>query len=197
MSWMSRRHRTIRGHKWFEAAINDTSRTTEGTVRADIRISPQTPPDLTQSIPRFPLGGGSGAGRAAELRELAHCTQCHSAEQQHIRGASFSGTAFSPASQTRVLLSNSACALLPGQRAQRRSLHPGAELSFSMSCLPGTRNLVAQAGTAHAAMLLTGFQLTWKSCFTCGAILQPNSLAIPGSKPCPTVPVKASRASFK
>ena len=47
-------------------------------------------------------------------------------------------------------------------RGALRSLHPATELSFSMSCQPGTENPVFHAGRAHNATLPTIFQLIWK-----------------------------------
>lgn len=153
---------------------NDTPRTIEGRVRADILAPHKSVPSVNSSgfhpkrvsIPldstpgshTHPLTKGTGAARAAELRSFRSSFYplplCSS--RSRALGVIPSWHGIFHAKPDRSLLSNSACALLPGQRAQR-SLHPATELSFSMSCLPRTRNLIAQAGRAHAAMLLTVF----------------------------------------
>lgn len=96
------------------------------------------------------------AGRATKLKEPILPAAILQQQEQSTRRVISSWHEISHGEPDRSLLSNSACALLPGQRAQR-SLHPETELSFSMSRLPRTRNLVAQAGKAHSAMLLTVF----------------------------------------
>lgn len=127
------------------------------------------PPDSTQSASRFPLIPPQArtpipSQRAWEPRGPAELRSFKSSfyplplcsSRSRALGVIPSWHGIFHAKPDRSLLSNPACALLPGQRAQR-SLHPATELSFSMSCLPRTRNLVAQAGRAHAAMLLTVF----------------------------------------
>lgn len=155
---------------------NDTRGTIEGTVRADILAPRKSVPsvdstefhskhlsiplDFTPSSHTHPptkgQGGAARAGRATKPKEFILPTAILQQQEQSTRRVISSWHEIFHGKPDRSLLSNSACALLPGQRAQR-SLHPATELSFSMSCLPRTRNLVAQAGRAHAAMLLTVF----------------------------------------